>query len=1634
MKKQLRYYFIFLLAMGGFFIGTVSAEPDHDLSNEKVLYVVGTAHLDTQWRWTIQDTIESHIKKTLDNNFSLFEQYPDYVFSFEGAFRYMLMKEYYPSRYETMSNYIDQGRWHVAGSTLENGDMNVVSPESLIRQTLIGNNYFEDEFGKRSTDIFLPDCFGFSYTMPTWMTHCGLNGFSSQKLTWGSSIGIPFNVGVWKGPDGSSIVAALNPGAYTSSVSSDLSNDSGWLSRINNTGNSSGVYADYKYHGTGDTGGSPSSDSCSWLETSIAGDGPITVVSAGSDDLFNDITPEQKASLDVYDGEMLMTKHGNGCYTSQTAMKRWNRKNELLADSAERVAAFADFVGGVDYPSDMFSAAWIRFLWHSFHDDITGTSIPEAYHFSWNDEILSLNQFASILTDSVGAIAQKLNTGVQGEPLVVYNTLAVARTDTVEATVVYDDEVPAFVKVFDGETELPSQVLSRSENSITVAFIGTVPSVGLKVFDVRSSDEPCSLDTSMSGSVSVLENAYLKVSIDSDGNIASVYDKVNSREMFSEPARLDALYDYSDVWPAWEIRYEDVQSLPLGYVKDEVKAELVENGPARAAVEITRTYGDSTFIQRISLAAEGLDAMQVTVDNLVDWRTKETMVKAAFPLSVSNEYATYDLGMGTIQRSNNRSSLYEVPAQQWVDLASTDGSYGVSIFSDCKYGWDKPSNNQVRLTLLHTPGVNTSYTDESTQDLGQHKFAYAIAGHAGSWTDSDIPYRAAGMNQPLLAFQSAKHETGFTNTLSFVTVSNSQAMVKAVKKADKSDQIIVRLQELYGENADDVLLSSVKGIVSASIVDGCEKYIQDAEIVDGKVKFNLTPYQPMTIAITLDPIVGIFDEAESQTVSLSYNMDAFSYDSNRSDGNFDDGMTYPAELVKSQLVVDGITFNLGDKTNGSNNALACQGQTVALGSTASYDTLYILAAARGGDTTGDFTISGVVTTLGVQDYHENVVDWGRESDIPFMKNDQVAWVGTHRHEPSGNMAYEFCNMYLYELDMPEGASSVTLPDNSDIVIFAVSKGSSPAKMVKPAVELYDSLPFIPELAPKPETRTNLALNKPVYADSNVGSELPEYAVDGTTRDNSKWCATGSEGDVHWLAVDLQQNYDVDTFVVRHAGAGGEGTNWNTSDFCIQSSADGSNWEDLVCVEGNTESVTRNTIAPVNVRYLRLYITDPTQDTNTAVRIYEFEVYGPCDGTVLNGDISGVDGEPDCMVDLFDLQTIAKDWLSCNDSNNAACNDYWDNFAGSYNALPVLDASVALPPVGNLVARWDIKEGSGTTVHDLAGSDAYATLGGNSVPTWSTGWFSDSSNNYSLYFNTSGYLQVDTDLGAASDLFAISDAMTISAWVNAVNWGDGKNRRIIQKGNSDNQYRLLVENNELKFHIHNVGTITAELPSAGVWHHVAAVYTGDKMSLYVDGIEKKMIYASGTINYTDDNLYIGTKKPDAPSGDYFYGNLDDIRIYDTGLTAAQVRYLASESNNLPPVIVKSGADSGLICSAGKSADMEVLAFDADGDQISYQWQETNGSQNVSFSPSDDTAKTKANFSQAGSYSITATISDGSGYSDTVSFDYDIVDLDAETLIEKGYGIKGDVNVDSYVNVLDLQVCLASWLDCAEYGCK
>ncbi|HUU82083.1 MAG TPA: glycoside hydrolase family 38 C-terminal domain-containing protein [Phycisphaerae bacterium] len=1036
-------------------------------ATQPTLYVTANAHLDTQWLWTIQATIDEYIPDTLHGNFELFEKFPNYVFSFEGAFRYMLANEYYPEDYAKLKEYVAAGRWRVCGSSVEAGDVNVPSPESLIRHILYGNGYFEREFGKRSCDIYLPDCFGFGYALPSVAVHCGLKGFSTQKLTWGSSVAIPFNVGLWEGVDGSTVIAAVNPGAYDAEIRTDLSSDSEWLERIQAQGEQSGAYVDQKYFGVGDVGGAPDAESVEWLEKAMAGDGPIRVVSAPADQLYRDLTPEQIERLPRYKGELLMTRHGTGCYTSQCAMKRWNRKNEQLADAAERAAVAADWLGSGPYPSEKLTEAWIRFLWHQFHDDLTGTSIPQAYTFSWNDEIIALNQFASVLTDAVGAVASGLDTRVEGVPLVVYNPLAFERQDVVEATVRFPGAAPRTVRVYDAAgKEVPTQVEVMDGNEARIAFLADVPSVGFAVYDARPVSTHVARGTDVAISGTSLENNRYRVRIDENGDVASVYDKSAGRELLAAPIRLALFRDAPRRWSEWEIEYDDIAGEPYAYVGGPATIKPVEGGPARAAIEVRREAAGSIFVQRISLGG-GESGDRIDFDTRVDWRTPKMLLKAVFPLAASNETATYDLGFGVIERPNNTENKYEVPAQQWADLTDKSGEFGAAVLNDCKYGWDKPNDNTLRLTLIHAP-------NDVEKDMGWHRFTYSVAGHAGDWRDGQVIRKAARLNQPLRAFQTVPHPGSLGNRFSLLQVDSPQVVVRAVKKAEKSDEIIVRLQEAHGRPAEKVQVSTCRLPYRNREVTGAEQPLKEWPMQPrGRMALDFKPFQPRTVAVSISPPETRMDPPSGLLIPLDYDLDVVSSDGDRSDGDFDGaGHTLPAELLPDSITCGSVEFDLGPKAPGAKNALACRGQTLALPD-GEHNRLYILAASAGppsGHVMGTFRVDGEPVELWVKNFtgwvgqSDSLVVDGQVVDAAlmtpgFIHCDEIAWVGTHRHDgvKDRNEPYVFCYLFKYAIDLPPGAGSVTLPDDDCIRIAAMTVANDLNDETQPAGRLYDHL-------------------------------------------------------------------------------------------------------------------------------------------------------------------------------------------------------------------------------------------------------------------------------------------------------------------------------------------------------------------------------------------------------------------------------------------------------------------------------------------------------------------------------------------------------------------------------------------------
>ena len=1063
MKKR----FYGLLTVGLFLPLLMFAQPlekreKYDISKDKVLYTIGYAHLDTEWNWEYPTTINEYIKNTMVDNFKLLEKYPDYVFNFTGSRRYNMMKEYYPEMYLKVKDYIKQGRWFVSGSSVDEGEVNISSSESVIRQVLYGNLYFKREFNKESYDYMLPDCFGFVATLPSVWNHAGLLGFSTQKLTWGSANGLPFNVGVWEGPDGKSLLSALNGTGYGSNIEERLDKNKDWTDRMESNINKYGVSFDFRYYGTGDIGGSPREFSVVNAVNSLRHeDSNFKVVLTSSDQIFKDITPELRAKLPTFKGDLLLTEHSSGSQTSEAYMKRANRKNEILAKSAEQLASVADWMGGATYPMAKINNSWDEVLGSQFHDILPGTSTPLAYNYAWNDEFVAANGFSEVLKNSVGAIAHGMNTQVSGKAVIVYNPVALDREDVVTAELTYS-KLPANVKVFDKNgNAFTSQILSSANNKLKLIFLGKLPSAGLAVFDVRETTE-APVATKLVVTPQTLENSYFKVTLDANGDIASVYDKKALKEVLSKPASLQFQKESPQSWPAWNMDWKDRKNPPFDFMNKEVKVRIVENGPVRVALEVTKKGQNSEITQIISLA-EGDAGKHVEVSNTIDWQSKGVSLKAAFPTTVTNEFATYGLNTAAIQRTTNNDVKFEVPARQWIDLTDRPNNYGVSILEDCKYGSDKPDNSTLRLTLMYTPKAR-EYVYQSTQDWGFHDFKYGIYAHVGDWAYAKTPWQASFLNAPLIGFETTKHEGVYGKEISLIQINTHKVDVMAFKKAEESDYYIVRFNELYGKDANAVTVSFPGKVIDAYEVNGQEKKIGTANFANGTLNFDMTSFAMRSFAVKLARPASAFTLPDQQAVVLPFDQDVISSDKNRADGNLVNGLTIPAELLPAKITSEDISFTMGSSADGAKNAVAAKGQKIDLPA-GNFNKVYLLAAASE-DTQGSLKVGSQTVKLNVQDWtgwigqhysRKLYLNDLKVSEItsPYSKRDNIAWYASHRHSAGANDAYQYSYLYKYEINLLKGTKSITLPNNDKIKVFAITVANTTNEDVTPLQPLYD---------------------------------------------------------------------------------------------------------------------------------------------------------------------------------------------------------------------------------------------------------------------------------------------------------------------------------------------------------------------------------------------------------------------------------------------------------------------------------------------------------------------------------------------------------------------------------------------------
>ncbi len=1201
------------------YIFAVTAAQGYTFANSGELFLINNSHLDTQWNWDVKTTIESYIKSTLNDNIARLKAYPTFRFNFEGAQKYQWMKEYYPTQYEQLKAYVAEGRWNPSGGAWDANEAMISSAESVLRNLLYGQTFYKREFGKKGgLDIMLPDCFGFPASLPSIAAHCGFIGFHTQKLSWGSAYSysaLPA-FGKWRGIDGNEIYCILKPGAYDATFNENLAYSASMLADIAQNEKNLGVRAQFRYTGRmGDRGGALSDENASWLQRSIESEGPVKVKLATPTEIFEYMAENDHGQYPVVDHELPMREHGVGCYTSQTMMKYWNRRNELTADAAERSAVAADWLGTQTYPYETLTDAWHRVIWHQFHDDLPGTCIPRAYGYSRNDEVMSLMDFLNTVRGSVSGVAERMDTRVEHTPVVVYNPLSIEREDIVEADIASAEPWTAVrVTNADGE-EVPAQLTRYSEGRQHFIFAARVPSMGYATFDLQK-DQPCTIEPEdFSINSTTLESQKYRVTLNaSTGDIKSLYDKEMQREMFSSSLRLALMACSSTSWPSWEIPYKATQNSPI-YVNNSdgtLSITIAEDGPLRKSFRIERTRLGSTFVQYIRLTSTG-SYKRVDVENEVDWQSRGYLLKLEANLRGTNNNATYDNSLGFLSRGLSTDQYYEYCGHQWADQSTTTGRYGLSILNDCKYGWDKPTDGRLRLSLIYSPEVTTNYTYQANQDLGLNQFRFSLFSHEGK-VGEQTQWQSDCLNQPLMAFVTTSHDGRLGKAFSFAQVDNDKVAVRALKRAEDSDLYIIRFHELTGEAQSNVSVTFPTELLSLSEVNGIEETIGTANFEGSTMKFDIGAFGIKTFALQLKPAEKV-EKVACLPVDVTYTTDLMSLDAKRGDGLASAESLFPGELFEDVLTHEGIPFAIGPRDASNKNVVQCQGQSIDLPamSDAQNDsiTLHLLAfSLQSSGSEIEIDIDGEKQSLDVAYFKGNIGDRGGFYAAPVFRPENVAFTATHSHNVSSkaDVAYDYMYLFHYKLRIPRGSQKLTLPSQTSTYIAAFTLEDGPAYPVTPLLSSNFLFPTAQEVAAEAMPRGEWLIPSTITASGYTNdNERPKYAADGNSY--TKWCDNAST--TKWIQYTFPKEVEVRQWEVLLAGI--ESSNYISSAFTLQYYDNNlKKFVDYDAVTDNTENYLMRNIEPVRSNRFRLAVTKPEQDSGKTVRLYQLNLYGILD--------------------------------------------------------------------------------------------------------------------------------------------------------------------------------------------------------------------------------------------------------------------------------------------------------------------------------------------------------------------------------------------------------------------------------------
>ncbi|MFZ9627874.1 MAG: alpha-mannosidase [Ilumatobacteraceae bacterium] len=781
---------------------------------------VGHAHIDSAWLWPMRETVRK-CARTFASAVRMIDTYPEFRFVCSQAAQYEWMATQYPALFEKIRDRVASGGWQPVGGMWVEADMNLPSGESIVRQMVHGQRWFDEQFGRRCAEVWIPDVFGYPASLPQIFRAGGAARFVTQKLSWNKQNRFPHHTFWWTGLDGSRVLTHFPPvDTYNAMVTGEEMvaseqnfKEHGW--------------SDWSLmpFGHGNGGGGPTREMIERSRRFVDLEGAPRLTLGTTDEFFERVESEVAAGapVPVWDGELYFEMH-RGTLTSQTRTKVGNRRCERLLREAELWWATATRCGVVSPTAERETAAALDRLWkdvlvQQFHDILPGSSITWVHEDAEREHERIALRLESLVSEALSALAPGPT---------VANAGAFARLEVVPVTA--DTVASGAVGASAGQRLHDGSVAV----AVNAAGLATSPLVVAAIDD----------------RVTVTEHSFANSSVavhwSLDGAITSIIDVRAGRELLPEGRTVSVWLapDHPVEYDAWDLEaWTRGLGREIGREVGTVESiEVVDAGPLVATLRVRRSFGRSTMVQDLTVRA-GSPRVDLSFD--IEWHEDEQLLTLDVPLAVRTREAACGIQYGHVMRPTHASTSwdaakFEVCAHRWVDLSEAD--WGVAVLDDGRWGHG-----------LHDGGVTVSllraakYPDPE-QDHGRHTVTVSVLPHAAGL--GSVVREAEALNVPLRVIGTGAGVAADDSWAVRVVHADHHAVdVSAVKLADDgSGDLVVRLAEVTGARTP-VTAALSRRIESASRCNALEEPQQPLDVADGIVSLTLQPFELVTLRL-----------------------------------------------------------------------------------------------------------------------------------------------------------------------------------------------------------------------------------------------------------------------------------------------------------------------------------------------------------------------------------------------------------------------------------------------------------------------------------------------------------------------------------------------------------------------------------------------------------------------------------------------------------------------------------------------------------------------------------------------------------------------------------------------------------------